>query len=46
MRYEKPKITISTDAAVLVQGSKLGGIMDFRQPQNPIHSSAAYQSDE
>jgi hypothetical protein len=46
MKYEKPEITISTEAVTEVQGSKLGGTMDFAEPQNPIHSSAAYQSDE
>ena len=46
MKYEKPEITKSEGAVALVQGSKLGGPMDFRVPQNPIHSSAAYQSDE
>ena len=46
MKYEKPEITMSVDAVKLVQGSKLGAFMDIAEPQNPIRSTAAYQSDE
>ena len=46
MKYEKPEITMSKDAVVLVQGSKLGAAMDIAEPGNPIRTSAAYQSDE
>jgi hypothetical protein len=46
MKYEKPDITLLAEATDIVRGPKLGGLMDSRQPQNPIHSSAAYESDE
>jgi hypothetical protein len=46
MKYEKPEITHSAVAVELIQGSKVGGPADSRQPQNPIHTPAAYQSDE
>ena len=46
MKYEKPEITMSADAVVLVQGSKMGFSADIAEPGNPIRTSAAYQSDE
>jgi len=46
MKYERPEITLSADAAEIVQGSKPGGFMDSRDPQNPIHSTGAYESDD
>jgi hypothetical protein len=46
MKYEKPEITLVAEAVVLVQGRKLTGIMDFADPQNPIRSTSAYESDE
>ena len=46
MKYEKPEITLVANATILVQGTKLTGIMDFADPQNPIRSTSAYQSDE
>jgi len=46
MEYETPKIMIVTDALTVVQGMKPNGVMEFVNPQNPIHSSAAYESDE
>jgi hypothetical protein len=46
MKYEKPEITLSANAAEIVQGSKPGGFMDSRDGQNPIHSTGAYESDE
>jgi len=46
MKYEKPEITLAAVAVELIQGSKLGGPADSRQPQNPIHTPAAYESDE
>ena len=46
MDYERPRITTVTDAVAIVQGLKPTGVMEVAQPQNPIHSSPAYQSDE
>ncbi len=46
MKYEKPEITFSSDAAEIIQGMKLSGPVDSGQPQNPIHTAAAYESDE
>lgn len=46
MKYEKPEITVSADAAAIIQGMKLSGPADSAQPQNPIHTPAAYESDE
>jgi hypothetical protein len=46
MKYEKPRITASADAVTVVQGPKIGGPADFADPQTPIHSPAAYESDE
>ena len=46
MKYEKPEVTLVAEAAVLVQGRKLIGTMDFVDPQNPIRSTSAYQADE
>ena len=46
MKYEKPEVTLVAEAVVLVQGIKLIGTMDFVDPQNPIRSAAAYESDE
>jgi hypothetical protein len=46
MKYEKPEITMSGDAVLMVQGSKLGVSMDIAEPGNPIRTNAAYQSDE
>lgn len=46
MKYEKPEIMLSTDAAKVIQGSKVGGPADSGQPMNPIHTPAAYESDE
>ena len=46
MNYEKPSITFSADAVDLIHGMKLAGPADSGQPQNPIHTAAAYESDE
>lgn len=46
MKYEKPTITFSADAVEIIQGMKLSGPADSGQPQNPIHTPAAYESDE
>jgi hypothetical protein len=46
MKYEKPEITLTADAVQAIQGSKIGGPADSAQPQNPVHTPAAYQSDE
>ncbi len=46
MKYEKPGITLSADAVEVIQGMKLSGPADSGQPQNPIHTAAAYESDE
>jgi len=46
MKYEKPAITFSADAVAIIQGMKLSGPADSAQPQNPIHTPAAYESDE
>jgi hypothetical protein len=46
MKYEKPEITLIAEAVVLVQGIKLMGTADFLEPQNPIRSASAYESDE
>ena len=46
MKYEKPEIVSSANAVEIVQGMKLSGPVDSGQPQNPIHTAAAYQSDE
>lgn len=46
MKYEKPEITFSAEAVEIVQGMKLSGPADSGQPQNPIHTAAAYDSDE
>lgn len=46
MKYEKPQITLTADAVEVIHGPKIGGQADFRQPQNPVHSTNAYRSDE
>lgn len=46
MKYEKPEIMLSTDAAEVIQGSKVGGPADSGHPMDPIHTPAAYESDE
>jgi hypothetical protein len=46
MKYEKPEITLVADAATLIQGQKSSGLADSGQPQNPVHTPAAYESDE
>jgi hypothetical protein len=46
MKYEKPAITVSADSVDIIQGMKLSGPADSGQPQNPIHTAAAYESDE
>ena len=46
MKYEKPEITATADAVEVIQGMKLTGATDSAQPQNPIHTAAAYESDE
>ena len=46
MMYEGPEIKIDTDAVTAIHGSKLGGPTEFTEPQNPIRSTAAYESDE
>jgi len=46
MKYEKPEITSSAQAVEVVQGMKLSGPADSGQPLNPIHTAAAYESDE
>lgn len=46
MKYEKPEITLSAEASEAIQGSKVGGPADSGQPMNPIHTPAAYESDE
>ena len=46
MKYEKPEITLAAVAVELIQGPKVGGLADSGQPQNPIHTPAAYESDE
>jgi hypothetical protein len=46
VKYEKPEITLGTDAVEVIHGPKTGGPADSRQPQNPVHTPAAYESDE
>jgi hypothetical protein len=46
MKYEKPQITRAADAVEVIHGAKTGGPADSGQPQNPVHTPAAYQSDE
>ncbi len=46
MKYEKPGITLSAYAVEVIHGMKLSGPADSGQPQNPIHTAAAYESDE
>jgi hypothetical protein len=46
MKYEKPEVLLAASAVELVQGMKLSGPVDSGQPQNPIHTAAAYESDE
>jgi hypothetical protein len=46
MKYEKPEITLSANAADVIQGPKTAGPADSGQPQNPVHTPAAYESDE
>jgi len=46
MKYEKPEITLVANATILVQGTKLMGTADFIDPQNPVRSVSAYESDE
>jgi hypothetical protein len=46
MKYEKPEITLAADAVAVIQGPKTGGPADSSQPQNPVHTPAAYKSDE
>lgn len=46
MKYEKPEVVFSGNAVEVVQGMKLSGPADSGQPQNPIHTPAAYESDE
>jgi hypothetical protein len=46
MKYEKPESTFLSDAVQIIQGMKLSGPADSGQPQNPIHTAAAYESDE
>jgi len=46
MKYEKPQITLVADAATMIQGVKSSGPADSGQPQNPVHTPCAYESDE
>ena len=46
MKYEKPEITFRAEAVEIIQGMKLNGPADSSQPVNPIHTAAAYESDE
>jgi hypothetical protein len=46
MNYEKPRITTAAAAVAIIQSLKPNGVMEVAEPQNPIHSSSAYQSDE
>lgn len=46
MKYEKPEITLSADATRVIEGQKVGGPADSGQPMNPVHTPAAYESDE
>jgi hypothetical protein len=46
MKYEKPEVLLAASAVELVRGMKLSGPVDSGQPQNPIHTAAAYESDE
>ena len=46
MKYEKPEITVSAQAVEVIQGPKVGGPADSGHPMNPVHTPAAYQSDE
>lgn len=46
MKYEKPEITLTAVAVEAIQGPKTGGPADSGEPQNPIHTSCAYESDE
>jgi hypothetical protein len=46
MKYEKPEITLSADAVQVIQGMKVGGPADSGDHNNPIHTPAAYESDE
>jgi len=46
MKYEKPEIMLTADAVEVIHGSKTTGPADSGQPQNPVHTPAAYQSDE
>jgi hypothetical protein len=46
MNYEKPEIVLAANAAEAIQGPKTVGPKDSSQPSNPIHTPAAYESDE
>lgn len=46
MKYEKPEITLAADAVEVIHGMKLSGPVDSGQPQNPVHTAAAYESGE
>jgi hypothetical protein len=46
MKYNKPMILATTDAASTIMGEKGIGVMDTRNPQSTQHSVAAYQGDE
>lgn len=46
MKYEKPEITLAAYAVKVIEGPKTGGPADSAQPQNPVHTPAAYESDE
>jgi hypothetical protein len=46
MKYEKAEIVLVANAAQVIQGPKSVGPKDTQQPGNPIHTPAAYESDE
>ncbi len=46
MEYQKPEITLLADAAAAIQGTKGVGMVDIVNPQSPLHSISAYESDE
>jgi len=46
MKYQKPEITHAAEAVETIQGQKLSGPRDSGDMGNPIHTPAAYESDE
>ena len=46
MKYEKPEIALTANAADVIEGTKLSGPRDSGNMSNPIHTTGAYSSDE